>query len=644
MRNQTPLLLTALSLILLAGCGTMPHPGEMFEDYAIVSQGRSDATIVLSPDAAPAERFAAQELQRYVRQITGVTLPIGGMSRQGPHIFVGTVEHVSKQVFLWDFIASLDEETVVVWPRGGDLVLAGGSPRATLWAVYDLLERLGCRFYRPDSMCSKRSNEIVPQQPFISLPRTQTVSKPNFRYRIDTIEPLCRDLKLFPHVAQRIDWLAKQRINTLRAPFQFVNHPTVVEETRKRGMQIVTGGGDALPYLMPFEKHGKAHPDWFMEVGDLKITDIGNAKAAEEFCKNLCEFMTKNPQVAAVAVWMPDTDQWVRGGDRASHLSATETYITFINRAAKALAEAAPDRRLMCIACGSTLEPPMRVKPEGENLWLEFAAPGCRQHAINDPACSDVAAGHVNARNLEWLRRWREINPGILTSYEYSEAAFGPAMPDIVANKLAADLRCLKEEQVVGLFDPMPPFAMWTYAPDATVRRSLLWDVEADPGALLDDYCAHVFGDHADAARQCYNILHGANLWQFGYHQQFRRPSASADIEDSLKKLDECLALVAKTGAKDEQMQKLSLVLEHGRLWVETWFRLRRYEELKAAGRRQDALKDLLAAREAFDKWIKLREQIIASGDKGDWLHEDLVRCTSPDVDKMPEALTGKGR
>lgn len=31
-----------------------------------------------------------------------------------------------------------------------DLLLRGGSPRAVLRAVYDLLERLGCRYLSPD--------------------------------------------------------------------------------------------------------------------------------------------------------------------------------------------------------------------------------------------------------------------------------------------------------------------------------------------------------------------------------------------------------------------------------------------------------------------------------------------------------------
>ncbi len=110
----------------------------------IVRDGKAQAVIVSQqPDS-----FAAVELQRYVRSLTGVRLELvqPGQLRQGQlNILVGGP--LSGKLAP---LAGLKQDGFVLWrtQQGGRemLVAAGNSEASTLYAVYDLLERFGVTF------------------------------------------------------------------------------------------------------------------------------------------------------------------------------------------------------------------------------------------------------------------------------------------------------------------------------------------------------------------------------------------------------------------------------------------------------------------------------------------------------------------
>ena len=86
-----------------------------------------------------------RDLQRYVFLLTGRVCPIAPEPPgDGPLVLVGSVARGS-------YSDTLDEQEILARTVERDgrvaLLLAGGSPAATQWAVYAFLERLGCGFY-----------------------------------------------------------------------------------------------------------------------------------------------------------------------------------------------------------------------------------------------------------------------------------------------------------------------------------------------------------------------------------------------------------------------------------------------------------------------------------------------------------------
>src|SRR5207248_685411 len=114
--------------------------------FVIVSKGQPKAEIVVAaqqPELPLA--FAAQELQRYVKDMSGAELAVVRPGTKKPAIMLN--------------VRPLKDNKGSEDPREDDhyclrvdatkLQIEGASPRAVLFGVYDVLERLGCGWCVP---------------------------------------------------------------------------------------------------------------------------------------------------------------------------------------------------------------------------------------------------------------------------------------------------------------------------------------------------------------------------------------------------------------------------------------------------------------------------------------------------------------
>ena len=120
--------------------------------FEIAAQGKSRVVILRQPDATAAEQTAASELADYLRQITGATFEIqtASATNNADHaIIVGPGEMAAKLFPEIDF-TKLGQEEFVMRTKGDRLLLAGGRPRGTLYAVEHFLqEQCGVRWWTP---------------------------------------------------------------------------------------------------------------------------------------------------------------------------------------------------------------------------------------------------------------------------------------------------------------------------------------------------------------------------------------------------------------------------------------------------------------------------------------------------------------
>ena len=124
---------------------------------------REKVSIALSPSADRLERLAAEELRSYLKKLFDLDAPIEAAGN-GLVIRVGTVAE------------GLSDQGILLRRSGRTLTVAGGSPRATLWAVYELVERWGVRYlhYR----------DVLPEpRAWDGLPDLDVSMEPNMRIR-----------------------------------------------------------------------------------------------------------------------------------------------------------------------------------------------------------------------------------------------------------------------------------------------------------------------------------------------------------------------------------------------------------------------------------------------------------------------------
>lgn len=167
-RLRSPLCLITF-LGLLAGLRAEAAPA-----LRLAAGGRALATIVVADQPIPAEETAARELATYLQKLTGAaftTTKQSAFTPGTPAVYLGQTAYASRAGL--DFSA-LGEEQWVLRTVGGNLVIAGGRPRGTLFGVYEFLEKYGgCAWLAEDT-------ELVPSTPSLQVPALDEKRQPAF--------------------------------------------------------------------------------------------------------------------------------------------------------------------------------------------------------------------------------------------------------------------------------------------------------------------------------------------------------------------------------------------------------------------------------------------------------------------------------
>ncbi|MBM4037499.1 MAG: DUF4838 domain-containing protein [Planctomycetes bacterium] len=181
---------TILGLLLAAGCARV--------GVTLVEDGRAQAAIYVAPDVMAHDSkeqlrnpaLEAELQRRRLREsVNDLAAYLGRMSGAKVEVVTGSPQPGDRRVPI--LIGSLAANRfgcvrttypykqafrVVVSPRG--VGLFGESDLATSYAIYELLHRLGCRWFMPSGM-----GECIPALRTIELPQTDVASAPGTIYR-----------------------------------------------------------------------------------------------------------------------------------------------------------------------------------------------------------------------------------------------------------------------------------------------------------------------------------------------------------------------------------------------------------------------------------------------------------------------------
>src|SRR5580692_7082724 len=116
----------------------------------IAENGVARTVIVLDPAATATEKYAARQLASVLQQITGASFEIRTNTESPARAIIVGPGAAAAAAFPQTPFAQLGEEELVIHAEGDRIVLAGGRPRGTLYAVSRFLqEACGVRWWTP---------------------------------------------------------------------------------------------------------------------------------------------------------------------------------------------------------------------------------------------------------------------------------------------------------------------------------------------------------------------------------------------------------------------------------------------------------------------------------------------------------------
>ena len=436
----------------------------------LVAKDAAPAVVLIRKQAPAQEKQAAAALAGYLSQIGGAEFSVAVAGDELPDraILVGEVDSPAPH--------DVSREGFVIRTEGQRLRICGGTPHATLFGVFALLEeQLGCRWW-------SWNEEDVPQR--------------------ESIEIVAQDTHIEP---------AFQRHNVYNREAQNSRN-SFAHKLRTVSLTNFTGGHNLCPMLKP---HAEKHPDFLpMDKNGVRkfnnihmnYTAAGMDKVVADLLREQVEKRKGNLDGVIYFAGMGD---WYGGMDLSPESRRiyeeetwtdpdgrkkpgyTGTLLRMINRAAAMLEEDYPGIQVGTFAYMSLEAPPAKTRPR-DNIAIRI--PRLRHDTVRSILESDKNQSF--RRNLE---RWCELAPGRVYIWEYGSNFRNFLRPFPCLRSLAENIRYYHKVGVAGV--SIQGNYVSTGGDLAVLKNyvwaKLLWDPTRDVEALIDEFCRGYYGPAA---------------------------------------------------------------------------------------------------------------------------------------------------
>lgn len=554
----------------------------------IVDKGQPRAVIVVSSSPTDQAREAACVLRDYLERISGARLEIldDSAAANGTRILVGPSTATRRLGIdeMSQYSHAMNEERFVVKTIGPDLVLAGNEHpfyRGTAYAVYEFLERLGCRWFFPGDY-----GEVVPKQDTIVVENLNLDERPDFRFRnvwySGWMPATAQD------AADFAVWADRNKMNRLK--------------------DVSLPNDGTITRLAPPEQYFQTHANIYAldEKGEREkeMLCLTEPETVQTAVRTICETFRSNPNQSTFGFGPPDGYPMCRcercqasnprfSGKGYGEPSLSDVWFRFANAVAREVYQEFPDRWLLTNGYANRVRPPEGVGELSPNLGIQFAMiDTCTFHSIGDPKC--------------WQResyktvfdRWtRDLRCVFIYDYDPGKALDG--MPFPMLHNLMRDIPYFKKHGVWGFWTEGQNCWMVTHL-NYYVRAKLMWNAERDVPALVRDYCERFYGGAADPIEEYMWTIENA-VDKAAVHETFGRlvPWRVVLPPRTARELDQLMA----RAQRDAESEAAAL---HVRVFDQT----DRYLKAHLAMENAAAEGDFAAAAGQAGEMLRIREEI----------------------------------
>jgi hypothetical protein len=497
----------------------------------IVLEGQANAVIVIpASERNPADRIAretqnmveeaARDLSVYIAKASGATLPVvreNELSSSGAvtMIFVGACEASKRAVDA----STLQPEGFIIKVAGSNVYIVGRDRtdsghvvRGTEYGCTTFLEKfLGIRWLMPGEL-----GEVIPPTRTLAIADTEIREEPllwlrSFRNSVNThLDRAEAALKLWQvpipawkdkFTRNAPDWFQRQRLGR-RVKVLYghaysgwwdkyqAKHPEIFalqpNGTRDVGnvREKLCVSNPILWDLVAAEKIRELKADPLLLAASISPND-GTSRSVHCVCQNCRAWDAREKRL--VVDNDPDSPA------KAPEENLTDRYFRFYNEVAKRVVKEMPDRLLGCYAYSIYRQPPIDLKQLEPNLLVGYV--GFESYLSEKRLADD---------RREWsqwgtLAKQMFFRPNLL----WTDRGF----PLNYVRRHAADLRVMvasgmRAADYDGMVGNWGATGLGYYA----ITR-LLWNVNTDVDALIDDYCRAAYGAGAGAMKAYYARL-----------------------------------------------------------------------------------------------------------------------------------------
>lgn len=304
--------------------------------FAFAKAGKALVPIIISEKAGPKTKLAAEELRKYLSQMSGAEFKIeAGNGENG--IVVGTMEEfpVPALAKALEISHSIDgKEAYAIRTRDKRVLLLGATDLATSHAVYRFLNELGCRWFFPNATGNW---EVIPN---------------------------ITDLKFSKDITDRPAFL-ERRIWYAWELFQDDGHPASTKENPRNAWHdyfdwarrnhmagsFITNNGHAYERIAHENaKEFEAHPEYWALVDGKRTPpqfELGNPGLRKLVIDWAVDYFKKNPDADMVSVDPADGFGVSQSPEAKAYGTPSDSAFKLANEVAVALQKAYPGQNKM---------------------------------------------------------------------------------------------------------------------------------------------------------------------------------------------------------------------------------------------------------------------------------------------------------
>ena len=474
----------------------------------IAARGQPAAyTIVIPEKASPVEKYASEELQSFLEQVTGVKLPVASDAAPLPSkaILLGETRYSlallnggrdgARPSRCGEFDPkTLGSDGFRLAARPPHLVAYGSAKRGALYAAYEILETYaGCRWY-------SSWHSVIPKERSVRVPANlDDVQTPAFAMR----QPYWYDINKHRDLAARL------RVNGFNCTRGDVDE-------KYGGDTFRFGGGlgncHTFNALLPPGVYFDKHPEYYSLVKGKRRKDrtqlcLTNPDVLRIVTSNVLERIRKDPGAKFYGVSQNDWYNYCEC-EKCAAIDAEEeshagTMVRFVNAIAEAVEKEFPDAVIETLAYQYTRKPPKKTRLRRNvvpclcSIECDFTRPIPESPYAEDKSFMKDICG--------WKTQTDQL---YLWDYVTEFQNFTLPFPNVYA--LKGNLQFFRDNNVKEIFAEGAQIGR--HAEFAELKgwllAKLMWNPELDVKPLIDDFFAGYYGKAAPFIREYFEEMH----------------------------------------------------------------------------------------------------------------------------------------